>query len=40
MFKDLVDDIARRPAEIKPDRIARRKIPRKIKYHDRRKSVI
>lgn len=40
MFEDLVDDIARRPVEIKPDRIVPRKIPRKIKYHDRRKSVI
>ena len=36
----LFADIARRPVEVKPNRIVGRKLPRKMKYHDRRKSVI
>ena len=40
LFDTLIADIVRRPVEVKPDRIVERKIPRIMKYHDRRKSVI
>lgn len=39
LFDELVEDIAKRPVEIKPDRKTKRKIPRKMKFCDRYKSV-
>jgi hypothetical protein len=37
LLNDLIADIARRPVELKPERIVERKKPRKKKFHDRRK---
>ena len=39
LFDQLVEDFARYPVEVKPDRAPVRKSPRKMKFHDRRKSV-
>lgn len=39
LFDELVKDIAKCPVEIKPDRKTKRKIPRKMKFCDRYKSV-
>jgi hypothetical protein len=40
MFDGLVDDITKRPVEIKPNRQTPRSIPRKKKFCDRRKRVL
>jgi len=40
LFDELVKDITRRPAEVKPGRSYERKLPRKKKYCDRRKRVL
>ncbi len=40
LFEDLVEEIAHRPSEIKPDRQSQRKNPRKKKFCDRRKRVL
>lgn len=40
LFDELVNDIAKYPVEIKPNRKTKRKIPRKMKFCDRYKSVI
>lgn len=40
LFNALVDDIVRRPSEIKPGRKFERKLPRKKKFCDRRKRVL
>jgi hypothetical protein len=40
LFDELVEDIARRPVEVKPDRKFERKTPRKKKFCDRRKRVL
>lgn len=40
LFDELIADIAKYGVEVKPNRIVKRKTPRKMKYHDRRKSVI
>lgn len=39
LFDELVQDIAKRPSEIKPNRKSKRKIPRKMKFCDRYKSI-
>ncbi len=40
LFEELVEDIVRRPSEIKPDRHSARRVPRKKKFCDRRKPVL
>lgn len=40
LFSELIADIAKYGVEVKPNRIVKRKTPRNMKYHDRRKSVI
>ena len=40
LFEELVEDIVRRPSEIKPDRHSARRMPRKKKFCDRRKPVL
>jgi hypothetical protein len=39
MFTDLVDDISRRPVEVKPGRSSKRSTPRKARFYDTYKSV-
>lgn len=40
LFDKLIADIAKHGVEVKPNRVVNRKTPRKMKYHDRRKSII
>jgi len=40
LFNELINDIVRRPVEVKPDRKYERKPPRKKKFSDRRKRVL
>jgi len=40
LFDELVNEIAQRPTEVKPDRNSKRKPPRKMKFCDRRKRAL